>query len=51
MKKETMTKEQVELKLRLNEGSIFKFLNNLVKEYPNDADLGGAIRKMIINSK
>jgi len=44
MKKETMTKEEI----RLNH-SIFNFLNNLVKKYPNDADLGEAIREIWIN--
>lgn len=41
-----MKKEQ-----QLDDTSIFKLIKELAKKYQNDADLGGAIRLAIINTK
>ena len=42
-----MKKEETQL----DDTSIFKLIKELAKKYPNDADLGEAIRKAIINTK
>lgn len=44
-----MKKEETQL--RLSDESIFKLLLKMSKKYPNDADLGGVIRKMLIEIK